>query len=436
MIEAIDNQLPLNFEVRHIRPTACAATVIVPAKWVSILYQCALRGQQQSVQAYGFQQGSVPLEYIHANFRSTLLEHVKEFFFNYCVISFLYQQLRENRIVFSGEPRIADIRIQHDSDASFTFEINTFTPIEIRDWKYLPFKAPKRKKYKDLDRQVENFIKEEKSLLKETAAEIIAVGDWVNFTISLTDEHGATYLDNYAENLWFKLGTEEVDKSLSELFIGKKVGDIFCTNNKDIQAYFSECTNIDHYFLIHIIDMQPYTFFCLDQFKRNFKLKTNKEINRKLIEVFSYRNDLSQRRSMAEESLKLLLSKNHFVVPNHFTLRQQDRILYALQSNPDYQVYRTQKDFKRRIEQLAQRQTKECLLLDLITHFENIVVTNEDIKHYLNLIKRPRTKEFIYFDSIPTKIKGQEVPIPAEELKLACLREKTLNHIIYHLTKE
>ena len=45
-------------------------------------------------------------------------------------------------------------------------------------------------------------------------------------------------------------------------------------------------------------------------------------------------------------------------------------------------------------------------------------------------------KDFIYFDPFVTKIQGQEIPISAATLKQACLREKTLNHIIYHLTKK
>jgi FKBP-type peptidyl-prolyl cis-trans isomerase (trigger factor) len=157
---------------------------------------------------------------------------------------------------------------------------------------------------------------------------------------------------------------------------------------------------------------------------------------KKMIEVFSYSNDMSQRRKTAEESLKLLLSKNQFSVPNHLTLRQEARIINTIQSNPDYHVYRTQTDFKKRIKQLAERQTKECLILDQIAYHENITPTHHDVKHYLNLIKRPRTKEFIYFDPINTKINGQEVPVSAEALKFVCLREKTLNYIIHHLTKE
>src|SRR5205085_1447643 len=111
---------------------------------------------------------------------------------------------------------------------------------------------------------------------------------------------------------------------------------IFCSDNKELQNYFSERMTTDYRFHIRITDMQPDSFFCLEQFKQCFKLKTNKEMYKKLIEVFSYRNDMSQRRTMAEESLKLLLSKNHFVVPNHLSLRQQARILSTIQLNPDY----------------------------------------------------------------------------------------------------
>ena len=67
----------------------------------------------------------------------------------------------------------------------------------------------------------------------------------------------------------------------------------------------------------------PHAYFCIDHFKNHFKIKNNKEMYQKLIEVFSYRNDLSQRRTMVEESLKLLFSKHRFEIPNHLILRQQ-----------------------------------------------------------------------------------------------------------------
>jgi len=45
-------------------------------------------------------------------------------------------------------------------------------------------------------------------------------------------------------------------------------------------------------------------------------------------------------------------------------------------------------------------------------------------------------KGFIHFDAPISKIDGKEMPLTEEEMKRTCLREKTLNHIIYHLTQE
>ena len=67
---------------------------------------------------------------------------------------------------------------------------------------------------------------------------------------------------------------------------------------------------------------------------------------------------------------------------------------------------------------------------------DNLQASQYDIKSYLALSQRPRTKEFVYFDMPPSKIDGQERPLSHEALKLFCLREKALNHIIYHLTRQ
>jgi FKBP-type peptidyl-prolyl cis-trans isomerase (trigger factor) len=158
-------------------------------------------------------------------------------------------------------------------------------------------------------------------------------------------------------------------------------------------------------------------------------------MHQKLIEIFSSRNDLSLRRSIVEEALKLLVNKHRFDLPNHLILRQQKNILDAIQANPDYHVYRIQPDFNDKVRMLAEKQAKERVLLDQLAYDEGIEINDLDVKGYLNLINRPRTKEFIYFDPPETKIRGQETPIPSEELKHACLREKTLNHLIYQLTK-
>ena len=159
-------------------------------------------------------------------------------------------------------------------------------------------------------------------------------------------------------------------------------------------------------------------------------------MHKKLIEVFSYRNDVSQRRAMSQEALHALLSKHRFNVPNYLVLRQQRVLLDGMKYNPDYHVYRAQKDFQNHIRSLAEKQVIEMIFVDRLAYHENLQVSDDDIKGYLNLTNRHRMKEFIYFDLPSFKIQGQEVPVPTEELKRICLREKAINYVIYHLMKK
>ena len=136
-------------------------------------------------------------------------------------------------------------------------------------------------------------------------------------------------------------------------------------------------------------------------------------------------------RTTVEESLKLLFSKHRFEIPNHLVLRQQKKVMDAIQYNPDYHVYRVQKDFKEAVRELAEKQSREEIFLDQLAYEEDMSVAHNDVKNYLNLTKRPRTKEFLHFDPPTTKIRGQEFPILNEELDRICLaRENTQSYYL------
>jgi len=436
VVHEADIPSTLRLELEYEHPRFCYATIVVPRQHIDTLYHLAALAQQNNVEAPGFAKGKVPTSYIEKNFTSTLIDHIKEFLFRYIVLNYLYREIQLHKLLVIGEPRLQTILLKTGEEARFTFELTLFPDIVVQEWRYYPFKAPKRKKYKDLDRQVEGFIKEERDLCKKHETSAIQVGDWVNFTLCLVDENNLPLLDDCTETLWIRIGDEEADVSMHDLFIHKKIGDVFVTQSKGLQEYFSNTIATNYHFRITILDTVPQSYFCFESFKKYFKLKTNKELSHKLIEVFSYRNDLSQRRSMAEESLKLLLSKHRFLLPNHLILRHTKHILDVLQDNPDYQVYRVQKDFKERVRELAEKQIKEMILLGQLAIQDNMHASQHDIKSYLTLTQRPRTKEFVYFDVPSSKIDGQERPISHETLKLSCLREKALNHIIYHLTRQ
>ena len=436
LLEANDNAL-FTIEHNYEQPSLCRATITVAKDLVNRFFDETAIALGSTIHAYGFQHGQVPVEYIAKQYKNNISQHLKEFFLKFGIVNFLFQEIRAQKLLVAGEPRLIDIILEHDSKARFVFELSIFPGIQLNEWKYFPFKAPNRKNYKDLDRQVESFIHEEqKNLERYSIDDGIAIGDWVNFDISIVDQNHGAFNDGFVQNFWIKLDNEEIETHLRQLFMGKKKGDEFVVNNKGLQDYFGDQLSVAYNFKLKVVEIVPYAYFCFEQFKNHFRIKTNKDMHKKLIEVFSYRNDVSQRLAMVEEALKLLLNRHRFFAPNHLILRQQKIILGAIQSNPDYNVYRKQKDFNFWIQQLAEKQVKETLLIDQLIYRENIVTTNEDIINYLNLDKRPRMREFIYFNLPDLKHYGQEVPLATYQLSRVCAREKAINYVIHYLTKK
>ena len=425
----------IEFSIEQIGTHFGNATIEIPRDYINKLHMEASYAQQRQTNTHGFSRGTTPLAYIEKNFQPHLLEHIKEFIFRYFVINWLYKELAERKIFLSGEPRLTDVSKKPRKNAHYNFSLSLSKPILLQGWKRLPFKAPKRKNYKDLDRQVENFLKHEFEHSKNNTKKVIQVGDWVNFTVELLNKNNEPLFNNYSENLWIKIGMEEIDSPFQTLFLGREKNTAFISYANCLQKYFSSHIDTRYGFKIVIVDFVPYTFFDPEQFKKHFRIRNNKELHQKLIEVFSFRDDLSQRRATTEDTLKLLLSRHIFDVPNHLILRKEKELLDAMQKTSDYHVYKMQPDFRKKIRMLATKQVKEFIFTHQLSIHENINIKNNDIKNYLNLTKRPRMREFLYFKLPNTKWHGQEYPISSSILTQYCLREKTLNHAIHYLTK-
>lgn len=421
--------------LKEISPHFVNATIAIPRLYVDQLYNQISFLQQSTTHVKGFTKGAIPLGYIERNYQPHILDHLKEFFFKYFVIDWLYQELDAQGKCLASEPRLIEIVLLPGEPAIYHFSLSLVPDISLQGWKRLPFKASKRKNYKDLDRQVKKFLKEEEDAQKE-ATTSVQPGDWVFFSAQIVDENNNSLFNNHEVFLWIKIGIEESDVQTQNLFEGKKVKDTFITSHALLQEYFSHSVETSYRFRVKIYDIVPFAFFDNESFKKHFKIKNSTEIHHKLIEVFSYRNDISQRRAIVEESLKLLLSKYPFEVPNHLILRKQKEILDSIQNSPDYAIYKTQRDFQEKIKKLAIKQVKEQMFINRLALQEKINVSHEDTHHYLNLTKRARTREFLYFKPPETQIFGQETPIAAVIMSRHCLQEKTLNYTIYNLIKQ
>lgn len=413
----------------------CRATIKLGPTIIAPLYARVVESQKMSTTTHGFSQGSTPSSYIEYAFKKNINEHLQELLYNYCVTSALHRSLRAAKIAVVGSPEIIDIQLKLPHEALFVFEIMPISPCIPQDIHKYPFKAPERKNYKDLDRQVATFLKEEHERETQANTKQITIGDWVCFEVQILGNCQEPLCQNFNERLWLRISDEPIDELSRSLFIGKAIGDSFATTSQFLQEYLSTELDTCYTFLITIVDHIPYAYFSLELFKKHFRLKTPRETHAKLIEVFSHRNDISQRRETVEAVFKLLRSHSNICIPKEYIDQQRAIVLAEIQKNPDYLVYKSQHDFMAKVQQLAEKQLAEMALIDQLSFEQELCVTNDDIAGYLNLLKRARTKEFIYFDLPHLKNYGLEQPIPAELVARACLREKTLNMLIHQLAK-
>ncbi|KKP35569.1 MAG: hypothetical protein UR26_C0003G0042 [candidate division TM6 bacterium GW2011_GWF2_32_72] len=424
------------FKIESTTATTLVATVIVSANLIDTIYDLATKEQVHNVTPQGFRKGNAPCCYIAENLKQDLQDHLKEFLFNFKIINFLYEELIENKISFSEDPVLTNIKLHKGQEAEYVFHVKPSRTIALQGWKRFPFQTPKRKNYKDLDKQVKIFLKEELCLTENCVLDTVQEGDWVNFEIAILKDDGSPLHPDLVSEFWIKVGNEEIDLPFTQIFLNKKIGQNFCSQAEMLQNFFSATLDTNYKFQIKINDIVNNLELSLEDFKRHFRIKTNKELHNKLIEVFSQRNDQTQRRETVEEALKLLLSKHPFEIPSEIVKKQGNIIVENIKKTPDFNVYKTQKGFEKQIEKLAEKQIKQTVFIDQLAFHENIKLTQTDIRGYLNLTKRIKTKELIHFSPPDGAINYQESPIPSAIIKQSCLREKTLNHALYHLTRK
>jgi hypothetical protein len=409
----------------------------VGSELITSFYNFTLRYFASRASLAGFAPGKVPLSYIQRNYEVPILEHMKQFFKIFYSDDFLLQELRGQHIVSLAKPECTAMTLSLEQGATFHYDIAT-APLSLNyAWRQAAFKVPSRKNYRDLDNQVISFIKEEGSLTESYQAKprkSINHLDWVSFLITPVSSEHLPVLDQEIQ-LWMRVGNEEPDIEAQDIFLNHDLPMEGISKADFLQDYFSSSHDTQYTFRLKSIVHTPHTVFCFDSFKKYFKLKSDKEVHRKLIEVFSFRHDISQRRETVELALKILLKAHPFMVPRHLVAAEEVILLQEIYKNPDYYVYKARPDFKEKIALLAQKQIKERALIDAFAYNEHIEVAPEDILGYLNLLKRPKTKEFVYFSIPETRLSERERPLSHEMLYQACLREKTLNHIIRTLSR-
>jgi len=409
------------------------ASVEVAAPLVSTVYQQTVElFKKKSMDTFSSKE--VSSEYIEDTFQNEILIKLKNFFFDYLVFDFLANEIVIKKINAANYPRLASVHLTSTKNLIYVFDISTADAIHLKEWENFAFKSPGRKRYKDLDKQVENFIEEESTRAKSSLAGVVEEGDWICFKATLLDKNQFVVSQPMTGFFWIKIRGGVISTPFGSAFLNKKISDSFVSNSFNFGDE-NELNEVGYNFLITIAGILKGNQVSFDAFKSVFKLKNRSEIHNKLVEVFSYRNDLSQRRSIIEEIFNLLLAKHRFEIPKHLVLRRQEDILKMIAKQPDYHVYKAQKDFLLQVETLAEKQIKEEVVIDQIAYNENLTVDLKDVEYYLHFFNNKRLQKFVYFMPPVESINDLSVALNMGFMMPTVLREKTLNFIINTLTR-
>ncbi len=436
----------LEFFAKRESSSVFVITVNVASSLINKIKRYTLDIYKNKIFTKGFAQGLVPEHFLEINCCNGINESCTKFILKYFVLDFIESKILEQKMVCLAGPKLLAIKNLENGGISYSFKISVVSNISPDNWEKIHFSPPRRKLYKDLDRQAVLFIKSalEESLVpsKEKDKEkdrlfdknIVQDSDWVLFSTVLLNSNNQPAIRDYKNSFWLKIDTKYITMPLHKSFLEKRAKDTFVVEDLPIFGTNSDLLSIKGKFKLMINSIVKSSTFSLDSFKSIFSLQDNRDVHEKLIEIFSFRNDISQRRLIIDEAFRVLFTKIRFEVPRYLVLRRQEKLLDNVKKLPDYNVYKMNENFERQIALLAEKQIKEEALIRQIGYNEGVSVTDTDVFEYLNLLNHNRLMEFIYF--LPHFEYVQDVCLPLKEsvFKMAVFKEKVLNFIIKKLS--
>jgi FKBP-type peptidyl-prolyl cis-trans isomerase (trigger factor) len=384
----------------------------------------------------GFNLGEIPEEYIKKNYCVSAQENCRKYILKYFILDFLDEQLIKHQICCASEPKLQEVRSRPNDALEFIFKVSTVEGVLTQDWKIFNFSPPKRKLYKDLDRQAALSMKDaEESVVEPGKENVVENNDWVNIELLPLNNNNQPMFREHKNNFWLKINTKYVTSFFHNIFLGKSRDDVITTDNIKIYGLPDDILSVKGKFKVFIKSIVKQASFSLDSLRSIFSLKSKQDIHEKLIEIYSFRNDVSQRKLIIEEAFRVILAKLKFEVPGYLILRRQESLLKDMRKLPDYNVYKADANFCKHVSALSEKQLKEEILIEHIAKSENISTSPQEISDYLGLISHDRLSEFVYFKHLSESLEDSTHLIRQAQLELIILKEKVLNFIIKTLTK-
>ncbi len=378
----------------------------------------------------GMSCSTLPVTYTQHYFAHEIEQDTQQFLYDHFIEDSIHFFLQEQHISIVNWPRLQAITGDATNGYTFTIGLSRAPNLSLADWHTHTFIAPKRKNYTDLDIQVDSFI----ATLHTAKAEIATVeaGDWVNFSAQLRSPHIQSPLHSVS-TYWLRISTPTLATPALRQFLGTTKNASFSIPATALNTHNNLSTHSDYSFDITIKHIVKTNKLSLAQVQASLDATTRNELHNKLIEIFSFRSDVSLRKAIIEELFYSLFNAFRFDVPPHAITRRKELFLEIMHKNPENSVYTKQKQFATHLTLLAEARLKEEALIDAIAQQEHIQTTADDISHYLSLASHDRLKEFLYFTPLTEEALTTDRPFNEHILTQVVRREKTLNAIIQRL---
>jgi hypothetical protein len=224
----------------------------------------------------------------------------------------------------------------------------------------------------------------------------IEENDWIGIKVYLVDSEKNIIHQDLHGFFWLYITNEVIDREIRNLFYGKKKGDTLFAS-ADFISNFLGFFFVKHIFCIVVEEHISHRFFVFENFKTVFNYD-NKNTFEKIIEIFSLRNDISLKKEKAQLSLQFFLEKIKIYIDQDIIQEHAMILKNKLLKNADYLLYQGEVNFETNIKKLACRQSMEKILVDYLIYFYRIESSPALLYWYLNILQRPRLKEFLYFD--------------------------------------
>jgi len=402
--------------------------VEVPVETVEKVFLRAFKKLAYQVEIPGFRRGKIPRKIFEQRYGKEPIkeEAIKELY------PLVYKKvLEQEKINPFSYPRMEVIKLSEGEPALIKLEIPLKPEIKIGQYKKIKVKRKKievseKEVTQQLERLQKNYV-EYPPLLENRPTQ---KGDWLalQMRLVLPDK---PFAKTKEENIWYKLGSDQLPPSFHRELLGAKIGDekiiettlppdhprkdlagkklSFNVKVKDIRKEKMPLLNDDFAKKLNFKDMKSLKEKIKEEIRKIKEKEEEERIKTRIIEKILENSDIEIPSLLIQRGIEDEMDK----LKEQLKKRELDLPSYLKQQNMDEEKLR--KLFKDKVEM----ELKTLLLLDEIAKKEKIDVTEEEVDKRLEMM-----------------VEGENKKEKIKRLKEELAKKNNLNSIIYRIRNE